>query len=89
MEYIIYINSKEVATISGCEAAYEAYRHAVAMADIAGVTADLVDGSTGEVLESNDDFFDDEEVSDEELEEGFDPLEMGFNPYEGCYDYDC
>ena len=35
----------------------------------------------------------DEIVIEEELEEYYDAddedLEMGFNPYMGCYDYDC
>lgn len=52
MQYIIYIHGDEFAIVSGTEAAYEAWRHASALADIVGYTADLVDGKTGEVVES-------------------------------------
>lgn len=48
---------------------------------------------------SNDDyvaycaFFEEDEEDDEECEDDYyedsDNLEMGFNPYMGCYDYDC
>lgn len=34
-----------------------------------------------------DDTFGDEDEDEEDWEEGFD--EMGFNPYMGCYDFDC
>lgn len=34
-----------------------------------------------------DDMFGDEDEEEEDWEEGFD--EMGFNPYMGCYDFDC
>ena len=40
-------------TVYGMEVAYEAYEKAVEFADILGLTADLVDGETGEVLCSN------------------------------------
>lgn len=40
-------------TIYGMEVVEEAYEKAVEFADILGLTADLVDGETGEVLASN------------------------------------
>ena len=40
-------------TVYGMEVAYEAYEKAVEFADILGVTADLVDGETGEILMEN------------------------------------
>ena len=40
-------------TVYGMEVAYEAYEKAVEFADILGLTADLVDGETGEILCSN------------------------------------
>lgn len=88
MKYYIYVNGKEISEVSGTEAAYKAWRLACDLADYLGTTADLVDGETGEVLESND-WDDENKPSDEELEEGFDPLEMGFDPYEGTYTFDC
>lgn len=40
-------------TVYGMEIAYEAYEKAVEFADMLGLTADLVNGETGEVLCSN------------------------------------
>lgn len=40
-------------TVYGMEIAYEAYEKAVEFADMLGLTADLVDGETGEILSSN------------------------------------
>lgn len=40
-------------TVYGMEIAYEAYERAVEFADMLGLTADLVDGETGEILSSN------------------------------------
>ena len=54
MKYYIYVNGKEISEVSGTEAAYEAWRLACNLADCLGVTADLVDGETCEVIESND-----------------------------------
>lgn len=87
MKYFIYIDSICIATVWGTEAAYEAWRHAVALANMASLTADLVDGETGEVLESND--MDEEDELTEQDYEDYGPEECGFDPYEGCYTYDC
>ena len=46
-----------------------------------GETAHLVDGETGEIIASSDEFCD-EESSDTNLE-------CGFDPYMGCYTDDC
>lgn len=51
-EYIIYIGAVEFA-VSGCEAAYEAFREACDFAEIIGQMVCLVDGETGEVLADN------------------------------------
>lgn len=50
----------------------------------------ICDNLTGEVVatityESEDE---EEENWDDDFRDGWDD-EMGFNPYEGCYDYDC
>ena len=50
--YIVMIGGTSY-TVYGMEVAYEAYEKAVEFADILGLTADLVDGETGEVLCSN------------------------------------
>ena len=40
-------------TVYGMDIAYEAYEKAVEFADMLGLTADLVDGETEEILSSN------------------------------------
>lgn len=42
----------EIATVSGCEFAYEAYRKACELAELLGKDCALVDAETGEVLAS-------------------------------------
>lgn len=83
MKFYIYITNKEIAEVEGIDYAYEVYRKTCELADLLGLVAHLVDGETGEVLESSDD--EDEGESDYEP----DVDETGFDPYEGCYTYDC
>jgi hypothetical protein len=83
MKFYIYITNKEIAEVEGIDYAYEVYRKTSELADLLGLVAHLVDGDTGEVLESSDD--EDEGESDYEP----DADEVGFDPYEGCYTYDC
>lgn len=52
--YFIYIDSVRF-TVSGCEAAFWAFRKACDFAEILGLTVYLVDGETGEVLDYNQD----------------------------------
>ena len=83
MKFYIYITNKEIAEAEGIDYAYEVYRKTCELADLLGLVAHLVDGETGEVLESSDD--EDEGESDYEP----DADEVGFDPYEGAYTYDC
>lgn len=83
MKYYIYIENRMVAEVENTESAYEVYRKTCELADLLGEIAHLVDGSTGEVIESSDDWDD----YDEDYEPDYD--ECGFDPYEGCYTYDC
>lgn len=83
MKFYIYITNKEIAEVEGIDYAYEVYRKTCELADLLGLVAHLVDGETGEVLESSDD--EDEGESDYEP----DVDEVGFDPYEGAYTYDC
>ena len=80
-------------TISGTEAAYEAWRKACDFAEAAGISyCDLWWYDTGEVVASLDNEDDEDEADLEEcLEDDFfeDDLEMGFDPYEGDYTWDC
>ena len=52
--YYVYIGGTAFA-VSGCEAAYVAFEKACDFAEILGITVDLVDGETGEVLADNRD----------------------------------
>jgi len=40
----------EIAQVSGCEAAYEAYRKACELAELLGMDCALVDAETGEII---------------------------------------
>lgn len=53
MRYEIYINHKSICEISDTVKAYKAFRLAADLGDELGVTVDLIDASTGEVVESN------------------------------------
>ena len=82
MKYYIYIENRMVAEVEGAEAAWEVYRKTCELADLLGEIANLVDSETGEVIESSDDW--------DDYDKDYEPdLEMGFDPYEGCYTYDC
>ena len=85
MKFYIYITNTEIAEVEGIDYAYEVYRKTCELADLLGLVAHLVDGETGEVLESSDD--EDEGESESDYESDAD--EVGFDPYEGAYTYDC
>lgn len=85
--YKIFLNTRPIATIEGTECAYAAYRKACEFAEIVGKTVSLVWAETGEVIESSDD--DDEYVNDDWDDYEPDVDETGFDPYEGCYTWDC
>ena len=91
--YTIYLGATPIANIDGGEAAYVCFEAAKTIAEMTGRTALLVWDDTGEEVAE----FDPSEL-DTELEcvceaddEYFDEcdLEDGFNPYLGCYDFDC
>ena len=83
MKYYIYIENRMVAEVEGNEFAWEVYRKTCELAEMLGQIANLVDGETGEVIESSDDWDD----YDEDYEPDYD--ECGFDPYASCYTYDC
>lgn len=80
--YIIYLGNVEIAEIGGTEIAYECYEGMEKVALATGKTLSLVDKETAETVA----FFD----PNEEEEEYYDDYdECGFDPYCGCYTYDC
>ena len=82
MKFYIYIENRMVAEVEGYEFAWEAYRKAYELADLLGEVANLVDGETGEVIESSDEDYDYDEPADIDSD-------MGFDPYMGCFSDDC
>lgn len=79
MNYHIYIDNQMIAEVSGSEACYVCYEAAKSIAEMTGRVAHIVSGETGEILESSEDL--------EDYEPDYD--ECGFDPYEGCYTWDC
>ena len=85
MKYYIYIENRMVAEVEGTEIAWEVYRKTCELADLLGEIANLVDGETGEVIESSDDWDD----YDKDYEPADIDSDMGFDPYMGCFSDDC
>lgn len=80
--YTIYLGAHPIANVDGGEAAYVCFEAAKTIAEMTGRTALLVEDETGrEVAE-----FDPNQL-EAEVESWDD--ECGFDPYEGCYTYDC
>ena len=82
MKFYIYIENRMVAEVEGYEFAWEVYRKAYELADLLGEVANLVDGETGEVIESSNEDYDYDEPADIDSD-------MGFDPYMGCFSDDC
>lgn len=82
MKFYIYIENRMVAEVEGCEFAWEVYHKTCELADLLGEVAHLVDGETGEIIQSSDDY-------DEDYEPANIDSDMGFDPYMGCFSDDC
>lgn len=82
MKYYIYIKNRMVAEVEGDEFAWEVYNKTCEVADLLGEVANLVDGETGEVIESSDADYDYDEPDDIDSD-------MSFDPYTGCFSDDC
>ena len=81
MKFYIYIGNREITEVAGYDFAWETYCKARELADFIGQIAHLVDGETGEIIESSDDW--------DDYDPDYEPDGCGFDPYEGCYTYDC
>jgi hypothetical protein len=84
--YTIYLGANPVACVDGAEATYVCWEATKTIAEMTGRTAILVCDETGEEIES---FGDEEDEWDEDEECLNGDEEMGFDPYEGCYTWDC
>ena len=82
MKFYIYIENRMVAEVEGYEFAWEVYRKTCELADLLCEVTNLVDGETGEVIESSDEDYDYDEPADIDND-------MGFDPYMGCFSDDC
>ena len=79
--YTIYLGANPIATVSGTNVAYTCFEAIKTLAEFTGKEASLVWDETGEEVAC----FNPDEAEDDEP----DVDECGFDPYEGCYTYDC
>lgn len=56
MKFIIYIENRMIGEVSGMDFAYEVYEKATELGEMIGDTVHLVDGETGEIIASSDDW---------------------------------
>lgn len=95
--YTIYLGANPIACIDGAEATYACWEATKTIAEMTGRSACLVWDETAEVIETfndEDEWDEDEEhLSEEDLNEAIHEMglddEVGFDPYEGCYTFDC
>lgn len=90
--YTIYLGATPIATTDGTDYTYAVWRRTIELAELIGTTASLVWDDTREVVEEYDP--DQLEFTEPDENEDFnefpdDVEESGFDPYEGCYTYDC
>ena len=82
--YSIFLDSFPIACVCGAEAAYTCFEAAKTIGEFAGRNVSLVWDETGEVIAYEDftgEGWDDEPVDiDNDCE---------FDPYEGCFTFDC
>lgn len=80
--YTIYIGAHPIACVCGHDAAYACYEAARTIAEYTNRTAYLVWDETGEQIAGYEPAETDDEPADIDSD-------FGFDPYEGCYTYDC
>lgn len=77
--YSIYLRNEWVATIDGMDYAGEVWVKTKELAELLGVFAFMVWDETGELIASTGEEEEPADIDDD----------CGFDPYEGCYTYDC
>ena len=87
--YTIYLGANPIACVDGAEATYACWEAAKTIAEMTGRTAALVWDETGEEIETFGDEDDDEYINEDWDDYEPDVDETGFDPYEGCYTWDC
>ena len=83
--YTIYLGANPIACVDDAEATYVCWEATKTIAEMTGRTACLVNDETAEVIET----FNDEDDWDEDEECLNGDEEKDFDPYEGCYTWDC
>ena len=80
--YTLFIDSNLITSVDGTEFAYEAWAKVRELAELLGVRASMVANEDLEVVAEYDpeDFGDEPDDIDDDC---------GFDPYEGCYTWDC
>ena len=56
MKFMIYLENRMICEVSGTDFAYEVYEKAAELGEMIGDTAHLVNGETGEIIASSDDW---------------------------------
>lgn len=56
MKFMIYIENRMIGEVSGMDFAYEVYEKASELGEMISDTVHLVDGETGEIIASSDDW---------------------------------
>ena len=77
--YSIYLRNEWVATVDGMDYAGEVWVKTKELAELLGVFAFMVWDETGELIASTGEEEEPVDIDDD----------CGFDPYEGCYTYDC
>lgn len=80
--YTLFINATPISTVSGTEFAYEAWDKTRDLAELLGAHATMVADEDSEVVAE----YDPEEFDCEPADIDDD---CGFDPYEGCFTWDC
>jgi hypothetical protein len=84
MTFTIYVGSNPIATTGNIVLAYEAWAKVKEFAELLELPAHLLDNDNSEIIA--DCGYDDEEEDSEPLDIDSDE---GFDPYEGCFTWDC
>lgn len=90
--YTIYLGATPIACADGTEYVYAVWAKTRELAELLTTTAILVWDDSGEVIEDYDPAeLEYVEVEDDDEDDYYEPDvdECGFDPYEGCYTFDC
>ena len=82
--YTIYLGATPIASVADTDAAYACYKAAKTIGEYADRSVSLVWDETGEeIAYSNppEEYFEDEPIDIDD--------DCGFDPYEGCFTFDC